>query len=140
MIDLIEAVAAKKAFRYLKNMGDRMRVTHDFIDDKSKLTPTSLPHVKNWFNTWKQSQLNPNTPGGKAVFEEKFKDKKSGLMIYGVDVHRQNPSIHMIVYLKKTDSIVTKKGVKLSSGGNLFIFDRVFDDYEKYFKYLTGLR
>lgn len=140
MNQLIEAVASKKSFRYIKNEGDRMRVTHDFINDKSNLSPISLTYVKDWFSSWKQSQLNSTTPGGKAVFEEKFKDKKTGLMIYGVEIHRQNPSIHMIVYIKKTDPIVTKKGVKLPSGGNLFIFDRVFDDYEVYRKYLTNLR
>ena len=140
MIDLIEAVTIKKAFRYLKNAGDRMRVTHTFIGDKKKLSDANLTYVKSWFSDWNQSQSSPKTPGGKSVFEEKFKDKKTGLMIFGVEIHRQNPSIHMIVYINKTSPIVTKKGVKLTGGNNLFIFDRVFDSYAAYNKYLDSLR
>ena len=140
MIELIEAVTIKKAFRYLKNAGDRMRVTRNFIDDKSKLSDANLTYVKSWFSDWNQSQSNPKTPGGKPVFEEKFKNKKTGLMIFGVEIHRQNPSIHMIVYINKTSPIVTKRGVKLSGGNNLFIFDRVFDSYVAYNKYLDSLR
>ena len=46
----------------------------------------------------------------------------------------------MIVYINKTSPIVTKKGVKLTGGNNLFIFDRVFDSYAAYNKYLDSLR
>lgn len=140
MNNLIEAVSAKRAFRYQKNAGDRIRVTRQYINDKSALNPGSMAYVKRWFKSWRESQQNPNTPGGRASFEEKFKNKKTGLTIYAIEVNRQNPSIHIIVYLTKTSPIQTRKGVKLQGGANLFIFDRVFDDYELYSKYLTSLR
>lgn len=139
MNNLIEAVAAKVAFRYSKILGDRIRVTHEFLKDKAGLKPSNRSDLENWFKKWYASQNNINTPGGLAAFESKGRDSKKGMNVYVVEVHKQNPSIHMIVYITKTSAITTKKGIELKGDQNFFIFDRIFDDYKKYYDYLTSV-
>lgn len=75
-------------------------------------------------------------PKENPIFEPKraVKQNKKRLAIYGIEVKRREPPIHIIVSL--SDHHPFKDETK-TDGGKYFTFHRIFFDYNKYLHYLN---
>jgi len=122
---------SKVALRYDRGAGDREKVTKQFLSDKKKLKPNERAIMRRYFRAWKASR------GQDAIFELKasirFKTEgpsKPTTLIYGVEVQKRQPPFHVI-------------GIKETVNGgknNLFIWTRIFTDYNSYGDYISNLK
>lgn len=136
--------APKVAFRYEPNLGDKIAVTHTFLADKSRLSLEEKRMTRRFFNEWRASR------GTIPIFEVKHQSsrlKDYGLpygqsiskheayrtLIYGVQIHHKNPSVHLVC---------VKESYKNAKGEdcNFFNFVRIFNDYNKYYDWLSSMR
>lgn len=117
--------------RYDPSLGDREKVTSEFLKDKSKLTPALIKEMRDFIRSWKSGK------GKDAIFEPKFKIKsKNNMMMFVAEIRKKNPSLHIVCYVQPTDPNKTQQKLP----GNLFIWDRIFANYDEYSRYLTSLR
>ena len=123
--------SAKLAFRYDPVQGDRQTVTPEYLSDKKRLTDQEKLMIRQFWRKWNASR------GREAIFETKHRtDRLPGIpasLFYVVQVHHQDPSLHLIVV--KFEIFNAKK-----EPATLFVWVRIFNDYDKYGTYLSALR
>jgi len=136
--------SVKAAFRYDEALGDRQAVTRVFLNDKQSLTRDERLLTQQFFRKWKASK------GALPIFELKHQTSKlakEGIpykkplgtgemyktMLYTVQVSHKSPAIHLAV---------VREAIKNARGQdcNLFVWVRIFNDYNKYYDWLSSKR
>lgn len=135
---IINEATTKIALRYDPSLGDRVTVNSAFLRDKKKLTPEVRRNLRRLIRDWKSSK------GALAIFEPKRKIKITKnkvpiyLNMYGVEVQKREPPTHIVVIVTETDPFYKKsEKSKPNPIGTLFIFDRIFTDYNEYYNYIN---
>ena len=138
---ILEAVKESFAFDYSK--GDRITVTSAFLKDKRKLDPKIRAELQRLLRTW-QRRKGVDFP----IFEFKNRRKfpidlgdsrgivKSCMPQYGIELRKRVPPGHINVFITHTNPTFGNPKVP-NPKGKLFIFDRIFDNYDKYKKYIS---
>lgn len=128
----------KIALRYDPSLGDRVTVNNAFLRDKKKLTPEVRRNLRRLIRAWKSSK------GALAIFEPKRKIKFTKnkvttlLNMFGVEVQKREPPTHIVVIVTETDPFYKKsEKSKPNPTGTLFVFDRIFTDYDEYLNYIN---
>jgi len=132
----INEATTKIALRYDHSLGDRVTVNSAFLRDKKKLPPEVKRNLRRLIRDWKRSK------GALAIFEPKRKIKLTKnkvpilLNMYVIEVQKREPPTHIVVIVTETDPFY-KKSKKPNPPGTLFIFDRIFTDYNDYLNYIN---
>lgn len=119
--------AAKTASRYDTAAGDRERVTAQFLSDKKKLTANEKKTMRKFFRVWKASK------GTIPVFEAKATAEIGGVgktMLYGVEIQKRQPPFHVMAARKPINN----------GKSYLYIWLRIFTDYNKYGDYISSFK
>ena len=119
--------ATKTASRFDRALGDRERVTQQFINDKKKLNANEKRLMRKFFREWKASR------GTQPIFEAKFVADVGGVgktMLYGVELQKRQPPFHVLAIRSSINN----------SKSFLYTWVRIFTDYNKYSDFVTGLR
>lgn len=138
---ILEAVKESYAFDYSK--GDRISISSSFLRDKKKLDPKVRADLQRLLRTW-QRRKGVDFP----IFEFKNRKKypmnlgdKRGLVgvcmaQYGIELRKRVPPVHINVFITDTNPNYGNPKTP-NPKGKLFIFDRIFDNYDKYNKYIN---
>lgn len=140
---IINEGTTKESISFDHSKGDRITVTSSFLKDKKKLDPKNRAELQRLLRTWqkrkgvdfpifefKNRRLFPMTVG---------KHKKSlGICMrqFGIELRKRVPPIHINLFITETDPNFGNPA-KPNPKGKLFIFDRIFTNYDHYFKYMN---
>ena len=134
----INEASTKIALRYDPSLGDRVTVNNSFLRDKKKLPPEIKRSLRRLIRTWKSSK------GALAIFEPKRKIKFAKnkvpilLNMFGIELQKREPPTHIVVIATETDPFYKKsEKSKPNPEGTLFVFDRIFTNYNEYLNYIN---
>jgi len=135
---VINEATTKISLRYNPSLGDRVTVNNSFLKDKKKLTPEVRRSLRRLIRAWKSNK------GALPIFEPKRKVKFTKdnvttlLNMYGVEVQKREPPVHIVVIVTETNPSYKKsEKEKPNPQGTLFVFDRIFTDYDEYLNYIN---
>lgn len=134
----INESTTKIPLRYDPSLGDKATVNSAFLRDKKKLPPEVKRNLRRLIRAWKSSK------GALAIFEPKRKIKLTKnkvpilLNMYVIEVQKREPPTHIVVLVTETDPFYKKsEKSKANPIGSLFVFDRIFTDYNEYLNYIN---
>lgn len=134
----INESTTKIALRYDPSLGDKATVNSAFLRDKKKLPPEVKRNLRRLIRAWKSSK------GALAIFEPKRKVKftknkvATYINMFVIEVQKREPPTHIVVLVTETDPFYKKsEKSKANPIGSLFVFDRIFTDYNEYLNYIN---
>lgn len=133
---ILNESTTKVSLRYNHDLGDRITVSRRFLEDKANLSPQLKIKMRHILRRWERG-------GGKEpIFEPKrrivYDGQKS--MMYVVEIQKRVPPTHVVIITSKTDPLFNvPRGGKPNPQGTLYIFDRVFTDYDEYLDYINNV-
>ena len=140
---LVEAVT-KESISFDHANGDRITVTSNFLKDKRKLPSQIRADLQRLLRTW-QRRKGVDLP----IFEFKNRKKfpmesgtKRGIVgvcmrQFGIELRKRVPPVHINVFITSTDPNYGNPK-KPNPPGKLFIFDRIFTNYNDYVNHINN--
>ena len=113
--------------------GDRITISNKWLKDKRKLSPKERKDLRRLLRMWRAKK-------GKdfPIFEPKrhVVYNQECVRMFGIELQKREPPIHIIVLVTDTNPNLGNPKKPIPKG-KLYIFDRVFKNYDEYLKYMN---